>query len=313
MKRRNHPYDESEEHLMEKSPIAFQGVHAAHTDLACRQAYPGSRTLSCHTFDEVFEAVQIGKAALGMIPIENSQAGRVAEIHNLWLQTDVFIIAEHFQRISHHLFVPDGGTLAGVTDVYSHPQALMQCREHLRQLGVQVHNYIDTALAAKDVASWNDPAKAALSSELAGEMYGLQRVGSNLEDSRNNTTVFVTISPRPMDPDPASGMVVTSLVFSVRNIPAALYKALGGFATNQVNLLKLESYIPVGISQETAKFFITFEGHTRDRNVQLAVDELEYFCDTVDILGVYLADPRRFQGVNREDDPPMGESAQEVS
>jgi prephenate dehydratase len=189
----------------------------------------------------------------------------------------------------------------------------MQCREHLRQIGVQVHNYIDTALAAKDVAAWNDPTKAALCSELAGEMNGLDQVGSNLEDSRNNTTVFVTISRKPLDPDPGSGMVVTSLVFSVRNIPAALYKALGGFATNHVNLIKLESYIPVGISQETAKFFITFEGHTRDRNVQLAVDELEYFCDTVDILGVYLADPKRFKGSPRTDASANDARTMEVS
>lgn len=274
--------------------IAFQGVHAAHTDLACRQAYPGMSTLPCHTFEEVFAAVQNGTAALGMIPIENSHAGRVAEIHNLWLGAAVFIVAEHFQPIAHHLFGVPGCDPAGIVEVYSHPQALMQCRRSLTALGLRSQNHADTALAAKDVARWGDPAKAALCSALAGEMYGLERIRADLQDSRDNTTVFVTISRCPVDPDPAKGMVITSLLFSVRNIPAALYKALGGFATNQVNLLKLESYIPVGVSQASAKFFITLEGHTRERSVQLALDELEYFCDTVDIIGTYHAAPQRF-------------------
>ncbi len=280
---------------MKQPAIAFQGVHAAHTDLACRKAYPNMTTLPCHTFEEVFAAVQSGTAEMGMIPIENSHAGRVAEIHNLWPKAEVFIVAEHFQPIAHHLFAVTGADPVDITDVYSHPQALMQCRDRLGALGVRVHHYADTALAAKDVAGWQDPSKAALSSALAGDLYGLDRVRSDLQDSRNNTTVFVTISRRPVDPDRADGLVITSLLFSVRNIPAALYKALGGFATNQVNLIKLESYIPVGVSQETAKFFITLEGHTRDGNVQLALDELEYFCDTVDIIGTYHAAPQRFQ------------------
>ena len=280
---------------MKKPAIAFQGVHAAHTDLACREAYPEMATLPCHTFEEVFGAVQSGTAALGMIPIENSHAGRVAEIHNQWPKAEVYIVAEHFQPIAHHLFAIAGSDPAAITDVYSHPQALMQCRDSLDALGLRSHHYADTALAAKDVATWGDPSKAALSSALAGEMYGLDQIRANLQDSRDNTTVFVTISRRPVDPDPGEGMVITSLLFNVRNIPAALYKALGGFATNQVNLLKLESYIPVGVSQDTAKFFITLEGHTRDHNVQLALDELEYFCDTVDIIGTYHAAPQRFQ------------------
>ncbi|MCP3954392.1 MAG: prephenate dehydratase [Desulfobacterales bacterium] len=274
--------------------IAFQGVTAAHTDLACRKAYPGLGTLPCHTFDEVFDAVETSRADMGMIPIENSQAGRVAEIHNLWPGKNVFIVAEHFQAISHHLFAPDGATLSGIKDVYSHPQALMQCRHSLKKMAVNIHNHMDTALAAQEVAQWNNPTKAALASELAGEIYNLQNIQPHMEDSRDNTTVFVTIARQPANPEPAKQPVITSLLFSVRNIPAALYKALGGFATNAVNLIKLESYIPVGVSPQTAKFLITFEGHTRDRNVQLALEELGFYCDQVTTLGEYYAAPERF-------------------
>ena len=278
-----------------KKKIAFQGVNAAHTDLACRKAYPELDTLPCHTFDEVFDAVESARADMGMIPIENSEAGRVAEIHNLWPGKQVFIVAEHFQAIAHHLFIPDGGTLAGVKDVYSHPQALMQCRRSLKTMAVNIHNYMDTALAARDVGQWNDPSRAALASELAGERYGLKNIRPNMEDSRDNTTVFVTIAKQPADLDPREKPVITSLLFSVRNIPAALYKALGGFATNAVNLIKLESYIPVGVSPQTAKFFITFEGHTGDRSVQLALEELDFYCENITILGEYYAAPERFK------------------
>ncbi len=281
--------------MANEKTIAFQGVYAAHTDLACRKAYPGLETLPCHTFDEVFDAVESDRAGLGMIPIENSQAGRVAEIHNLWPGKKVFIVAENFQAIAHHLFVPPGSALPQIKDVYSHPQALMQCRHNLKKMGLNIHNYMDTALAAKDVATWQNPGKAALASELAGEIYGLENIRPHMEDSRDNTTVFVTISKTKADPEPEQGAVITSLLFSVRNLPAALYKALGGFATNAVNLIKLESYIPVGVSPHTAKFFITFEGHPRDRNVQLALEELDFFCDIVDILGVYYAAPERFK------------------
>ncbi len=286
--------------MTNKQTIAFQGVYAAHTDLACRKAYPGLATLPCHTFDEVFDAVETARADMGMIPIENSQAGRVAEIHNLWPGKKVSIVAEYFQAISHHLFAPKGSPLKKITDVYSHPQALMQCRRSLKKLGVNIHNYMDTALAAKDIARWNNPAKAALASELAGEIYGLENISPNMEDSCDNTTVFVTISKKPANPEPRKQPVITSLLFSVRNIPAALYKALGGFATNAVNLIKLESYIPVGVSPRTAKFFITFEGHTHDQNVQLALEELDFYCDNIDILGVYYAAPERYSIDARE-------------
>ncbi|MCD6035549.1 MAG: putative prephenate dehydratase [Rickettsiales bacterium] len=273
--------------------IAFQGVRGAHADMACRQAYPYMDTMPLPSFEDVFQAVQEGKAALGMLPIENSQAGRVAEIHNLLPRMHVSIVGEYFQRIEHHLLAPKGATLQTVKNVYSHPQALMQCRGHTREMGLEAHHASNTAIAAEEVARWNDPSKGALASALAAELYGLTVLKPNMEDSNENTTIFVTIASEPIDTDPETQRIVTSLLFTARNIPAALYKALGGFATNHVNLLKLESYIPGGAS-DRAQFFVTFEGHPQERNVQLALEELGFFCRNVKVLGVYPADPKRF-------------------
>jgi prephenate dehydratase len=268
--------------------IAFQGRPGAHSDMACRQYYPYMDSLPCASFEDVFRAVESGEAELGLIPIANSQAGRVAEIHNLLPNTPLHFVAEHFQRVEHHLLGVKGATLEGVTTVYSHPQALMQCREHLVALKVAREPHSNTAAAAADVAKWNDPTKAALGSALAGELYGLQVLQANMQDAQDNITVFVAISREPLDPDPETEAVLTTLLFHVRNIPAALYKSLGGFATNSVNIVKLESYIPAGQSQE-AQFFITFEGSPRQRSVQLAIEELGFFCKKVHVLGTYPA------------------------
>lgn len=272
--------------------IAFQGVPGANSDLACRQAYPYMDTKAFASFEDVFDAVEQGECALGMIPIENSQAGRVAEIHHLLPRKDVHIVGEYFQRIEHFLVAPKGASLKTVKTVYSHPQALMQCRKYIKKQKYQTESYSNTALAAKHVAEWKDPTKAAICSRLAAELYGLEILGSNIEDSDENTTVFIAISKEPGNPDPKKGTVITSLLFTIRNIPAALYKALGGFATNGVNLLKLESYIPGGKSS-SAQFYVSFEGDPSERGVQLALEELGFFCKKVKVLGVYLADPAR--------------------
>ena len=277
-----------------ENTIAFMGVEGANADLACRQAHPYMHTLACPSFEDVFEAVATGKAALGMIPVENSQAGRVAEIHNLLPRSNLHIVGEFFQNIEHCLLAPKGATLETVKDVYSHPQALMQCREHVREMGMNTHTYSNTAAAAADVAKWNDTSKAAIASPLAGELYGLTVLREHLQDAENNVTVFIIIAREPIDPEPDSGRIMTTLLFTIRNIPAALYKALGGFATNSVNILKLESYIPGGASRGAAQFFLTLEGHPRERNVQLALEELSFFCKKVTVLGVYPADPKRF-------------------
>lgn len=274
--------------------IAFQGLPGAHSDMACRRAYPYMETLACPTFEDVFTAVQNGDALYGLIPIENSQAGRVAEIHTILPKTKLHFVSESFQSIQHHLLGVKGATAKGVKEVYSHPQGLLQCRESLRKLGISNRmEYSNTAQAASDVAKWNDPTKAAIASPLAAELYGLEVLQPNIEDSKDNTTLFVCISREPVDPNPEDGKVLMTLLFTVRNVPSALFKALGGFATNNINILKLESYISF-TSQDAAQFFITFEGHPRQRGVQLALEELGFFCKRVDVLGVYPADPRRF-------------------
>ncbi len=277
-----------------ENTIAFMGVAGANGDLACRQKYPYMHTLPCASFEDVFQAVADGQAALGLIPIENSQAGRVAEIHQLLPKINLHIVGEHFQAVEHHLLAAKGATLETVKDVYSHPQALMQCRGHLRELKLTPHTYSNTATAAADVAEWKDPGKAAIASALAAELYGLVNLKEHIEDSSDNVTVFVAISREPIDPDPVKEKVLTTLLFTIRNIPAALYKSLGGFATNGVNILKLESYIPGGTSA-SAQFFLTFEGHPKDPMVELALEELKFFCKKVTVLGVYPADPVRYK------------------
>jgi prephenate dehydratase len=274
--------------------IAFQGLPAAHSEAACRLAYPDMQTLPLPSFEDVFDAVRNGQAGLGMVPIENSHTGRVAEIHSLLPQLDLYIIGEYIQSIEQHLLAPPVAEMNTLQHVYSHPQALLQCRQNLRQLKLQMHDYADTALAARDVAGWNDISKAALASELAAKEYNLKIVKKNMEDSPENKTLFVCLGREPIDPDPEAGRVITSIIFTTRHIPAALYKALGGFATNKINLLKLESYIPPHITRK-AHFFATFLGHQKDRAVQMALEELAFFCVEVKILGSYLADPIRFK------------------
>lgn len=278
-----------------KNIIAFQGVAGAHSDLACRQMHPYMDTLACASFEDVFTAVEEGKAELGMIPIENSQAGRVAEIHNILPDTKLHIVGEYLQKIEHHLLAPKGTKLKDINEVYSHPQALMQCRKSMQKLGVEGRAHSNTARAAKDVAEWGEKSKAALASDLAGSLYGLDVIKKNVEDSEDNATLFITLSKEPEDPDPKKGRVLTTLLFRIRNIPAGLYKAIGGFATNNVNLLKLESYIPGGLLSESAQFFVTFEGSPSERSVQLALEELGFFCKNVKVLGVYHADGNRFR------------------
>jgi len=277
-----------------ENTIAFMGVEGANADLACRQASPYMQTMGVPSFEDVFAAVASGKAALGMIPIENSQAGRVAEIHQLLPKTNLHIVGEYFQHIEHCLLAPKGATIATIKDVYSHPQGLLQCREHLREMKVTIHTYSNTAQAAADVAQWNDKTKAAIASPLAGQLYGLTVLREHMQDSDDNVTVFIIIAPQPADPDPNVGRVLTTLLYTVRNLPAALYKSLGGFATNGVNILKLESYIPPGHARDSAQFFLTFEGHPRQQSVMNALEELEFYCEKVTVLGVYPADKKRF-------------------
>ena len=279
---------------VKKNTIAFQGIRGAHSDVACRHIYPDKKSVPFPSFEEVFEAVKSGEVSMGLIPIENSQVGRVAEIHNLLPEMHLHIIHEYFHRVHHFLVGPEGANKKTIKHIYSHPQALLQCRRNIHKMNLIPHPYADTALAAQYVAEKNDPSKVAIASDLAAQEFKLNIVKGNFEDRNDNTTLFVTISKEAIIPDPKIGRVLTSLVFVSRNIPAALYKALGGFATNKVNLLKLESYIP-SKKRELAKFFVTLEGHPKEGLVQLAMEELNFFCESVTILGTYYADHSRFE------------------
>lgn len=265
--------------------IAFQGQPGAYSDLACRAAYPGMTTLPCHTFEDAFAAVAAGRARLAMIPIENSVAGRVADIHHLLPDSGLHIVGEHFQRVNHHLLGLKNADLAGVTHVHSHVHALNQCRKLIRKLKIEPVQCVDTAGAAAKIAVMKDTTQAAIASELAGRIYGLKSLKANIEDAEHNTTRFIVMAKKPADPKPNSGLIVTSFVFRVRNVPAALFKALGGFATNGVNMTKLESYVRGDFV--AAQFYADIEGHPKDKNVALAFEELRFFTHEVKIMGVY--------------------------
>ena len=274
--------------------IAFQGEPGAFSEMACRAAYPSLETLACGSFEDTFAAVLNARAGLAMIPIENSSAGRVADIHHLLPEGGLHIVGEHFQKVNHQLLAPPGATLESIKTVHSHIQALSQCRGFLRARGLKPAVHADTAGAAAQVAALGDPGEAAIASALAAETYGLQTLASDIEDAEHNTTRFVVMAKEPIDPDPADGPVITTFVFRVRSVPASLYKALGGFATNGVNITKLESYILDG-AFTVAQFYADIEGHPDQLSVRLALEELSFFSRQVHILGVYHASPFREQ------------------
>jgi prephenate dehydratase len=278
--------------------IAFQGEPGAYGDLACRTAYPEMATLPCATFEDTFAAVNEGRAAKAMIAIDNSLAGRVADVHHLMPESGLHIVGEHFQRVVHHLLAPKGATLQTLKTVHSHVHALPQCRKLIRELGLKAVVHADTAGAAADVARLGDPTQAAIASELAGQIYGLVSLRADVADNAHNTTRFVIMQREPFDPDPSAGPVLTSFVFRVRSVPAALYKALGGFATNGVNIVKLESYM-IDAWFTVAQFYAEIEGHPDQRSVRLALEELGFFSREVKILGVYPVHPFRRGGGDR--------------
>ncbi len=267
--------------------IAFQGAYGAYSDLACREAYPEMATLPCETFEDTFAAAADGRAALAMIPIENSVAGRVADIHHLMPDSGLHIVAEHFQSVDHHLLAPPGVRIEELRRVHSHVHALSQCRGLIRELGLTPVVHADTAGAAAQLAASGERDAAVIASQLAGEIYRLESLRDGIEDAEHNTTRMLVMAPDPVDPDPAAP-VITTCVFRVRSVPAALYKALGGFATNGVNLSKLESYIIDG-KFTVAQFYADLEGHPEQTPVRLALEELSFFSREVKILGVYPA------------------------
>jgi prephenate dehydratase len=275
--------------------IAFQGYPGAYSHLACRDAYPDLEALPCESFEDAFDAVESGRAHLAMIPIENSLAGRVADIHTLMPDSGLFIVGEHFQRVNHCLLTVPGAAVGDLKSVHSHIQALSQCRNLIRDLGLRAEIEADTAGSAKDIAARADKAHAAIASDLAGETYGLDVLRRDIEDADHNTTRFVVLSRTARRPAPDEGPAMTSFVFQVRNVPSALYKAMGGFATNNVNMTKLESY-QVGGSFNATQFYADVEGHADDKNVSLALDEIHFFTSELKVLGVYPAHPFRGRG-----------------
>jgi prephenate dehydratase len=272
--------------------IVYQGEPGSNSHLACQQRFPDAEPVAAASFEDCFAAVENREADLAMIPIDNSLAGRVSDIHHFLPTSPLHIVAEHFLRIRFALLGVPGATLDGVRTVHSHVHALGQCRRVIREHGFVPVISGDTAGAAREVQEADDPTQAAISPPLAAEIYGLEVLLDDIEDEEHNTTRFVVLSRDFEKAPPGDGPVVTSFVFNVRNLPAALYKALGGFATNDVNMTKLESYM-VGGEFTATQFLAEVDGHPEDLPVKRALEELEFFTTEVKVLGVYAADPFR--------------------
>lgn len=268
--------------------IAFQGMKGAFSDLACREAYPAMETVPCATFEDAFNAVREGTTDLAMIPIDNTLAGRVADVHHLMPRGDLFIIGEYFLPVRHCLLGVKGAKAADLKHVHSHIHAIPQCRKIIQRMGLKAHVHADTAGAAAEIAQMNDKAHAAIASELAAQIYGLDILEKDVQDAQHNTTRFIVLSPEPAIPkDEESGNTLTGILFEVRNIPAALYKSLGGFATNNLSLAKLESYINPNF--QGAQFYCEIEGHPESTAFRLALEELGFYAKDVKFLGAWPA------------------------
>ncbi|WP_375410004.1 prephenate dehydratase [uncultured Methylobacterium sp.] len=276
---------------MTQTTISYQGEPGANSHIICAQAFPDWTLLPCATFEDAFAAVTEGRAARAMIPIENSIAGRVADIHHLIPTSPLHIVAEHFLPIHFQLMALPGTPIAALRSVHSHIHALGQCRRIIRRLGLKAVVAGDTAGAAREVMEAHDPSRGALAPALAAEVYGLDILERDVEDETHNTTRFCVFAPEPAVPD-FDGPTVTSFVFRVRNIPAALYKALGGFATNGVNMSKLESYMVEGQFSAT-QFYAEVDGRPEDPGLARALDELSYFSRELRVIGTYPAHPFR--------------------
>lgn len=274
--------------------IAFQGELGAYGHQACAEARPALAPLPCATFEDAVDAVRTGAADLGMIAVENSTYGRVADVHSLLPGSGLHIVDEVFVRVHVNLLGVPGARIDGVTEAHGHPVILPQCADYLRAHGIRGVVSSDNARAAREVAEAGDPGRAALASEMAAEIYGLSVLARHIEDHGRNTTRFVVMAREPDLNRRGDAGMMTAFVFRVRNIPAALYKAMGGFATNGVNMTKLESYMVGGTFMAT-QFYAEIEGHPDDRSVMLAMEELDYFTDHVRLLGVFPAAPRRYE------------------
>lgn len=268
--------------------IVYQGEAGAYSHLACQEGYPHMTPKPCASFAEAFHMVRSGKAQLAMIPVENTVAGRVSDIYHLLPEGGLSIIGEQYLRVRHQLLGVKGAKLGDIKTARSHPMALGQVRKRLADMGIAPLADVDTAGAAQAVAELGDISVAAIASTLAGEIYGLDVMAANIEDADHNTTRFLILADKPLSLPANNGPVVTSFVFKVRSVPSALYKALGGFATNGINMTKLESYM-VGGSFSAAQFYADVEGHPEEEGMKHALEELEFFTENVTMLGTYPA------------------------
>jgi len=277
-----------------KLKIAYQGAAGAYSHIASQDIFPNQEYLPFASFDEAMCAVQNGRANLAVIPVENSNAGRVSDVHFLLPQTNLHIVGEYFLRIEHMLLGLPGTTLDKITSASSHPQALAQCSAFLKKHRILPVQRIDTALSCQDIINEKDQTKAAIASKLAAQIYGLEILQNNIENASNNTTRFLIMSPSSQLPEDDGSTYITSFIFKAKNIPAALYKALGGFATNNINITKIESYLLDG-HFVSAQFYVETESHPHRPNFKNALRELEFFSDEIHMLGTYLAHPCRFK------------------
>ena len=280
--------------MSQQDRIAFQGEPGAYSHLACRQAYPDHEPVPCATFEEAIATVRAGDAKLAMLPVENSTYGRVADIHALLPGSGLFIIGETFVPVAIQLMGRPGDRLEDVTEAMSHTVLLGQCRDFLTRHRIRPVTGADTAGSAKAVSEATVPGRAALASELAAEIYGLEILARDVHDNKNNATRFLVMSRQKIEAEPSAPKVLTTFLFEVRNVPAALYKAMGGFATNGVNMVKLESYMAGG-SFTATQFLADIEGHPEDEGVRNAMEELAFFTSHRRVLGVYPAHPYREQ------------------
>jgi prephenate dehydratase len=272
--------------------VVFQGEPGSYSHLAAREALPHCEAIPAPTFEDAFTAIREKSVDLGLIPIENSLHGRIADIHHLLPEAPLYIVGEHFHRVRHQLLGVAGASLSSIKTVVSQEPALGQCRKIVRELNLKRQLWADTAGAARHIAELKDRTVAAIASSLAAEIHKLTVLRADVEDADHNVTRFLVMSSAPDDADNGHGPVVTSFIFRVRNVPAALYKALGGFATNGVNMTKLESYQLEG-SFNATQFYADIEGHPEERNVRLALEELQFFTSSLKVLGVYPAHPFR--------------------
>lgn len=275
-----------------KLKIAYQGVAGAYSNIAAENVYPESEYVSCDTFEEAMDLVQKNEVDFAMIPVENSNAGRVTDVHFLLPRTGLAIVGEYFLPIHHQLLTIKGTKLEDIKVAMSHPQALAQCSEFLKNHNIRAEARIDTAKSCEFVIEYNDESKAAIASVLAGKIYGLDVAAANIENAANNTTRFLIMAKNHTIPEYDGGDFITSFIFRAKNIPAALYKALGGFATNGINLNKLESYIEEG-KFVSVEFYIEVESHPSLQAFKNAMDELKFFADKVHVLGTYISQKKR--------------------